>query len=57
MRKVKYEKEVKKKVILYSVTAICPGFRHAWFDSNVGEIRKEIHHIKALVPKLTRFTR
>jgi len=44
----------KKEVILYSVISICPGFRHAWFMSSVGKIRKEIHHIENVIKRDTK---
>jgi hypothetical protein len=36
------------KPILYRLKYICPGGRHAWFESSVGLIRKPI---KAMFPK------
>lgn len=46
----------KKEVTLYSVISICPSFRHAWFMSNVGKIRKEIHHIENVIKRDTKLS-
>lgn len=35
-------KRKKTKVSLGNVISICPGGRHAWYNSNVGKIRKPI---------------
>ena len=31
----------KEKVVIGQLISICPGKRHAWFESNVGKIRKQ----------------
>lgn len=28
--------------IFYQASRMCPGRRHAWFDSSVGPVRKEL---------------
>lgn len=37
-----FQKPKKVKVILGEMVKICPSKKHAWFESNVGLIRKQI---------------
>ena len=32
--------KVKEKAVIGKLISICAGKRHAWFESNVGKIRK-----------------
>lgn len=32
----------KIKAVVYGLVRVCPGKRHAWFDSSVGLIRKQV---------------
>ena len=36
----KVVKAVKQAVKIEKVALVCPGGRHAWYDSNIGMIRK-----------------
>jgi hypothetical protein len=38
----KFLKRIKQKAVLGSLIKVCPGGRHAWFESNIGDIRKPI---------------
>ena len=31
----------KKQVVIGKMIRMCPGGRHAWFESNVGPVRKQ----------------
>lgn len=35
----------KIKVVVTKLIRVCPGKRHAWYESNVGPIRKEIKNV------------
>lgn len=43
-KKIIFKPEEKVKVKLYKFIKFCPCRTHAWFESNVGKIRKPIYH-------------
>lgn len=40
----------KSKAVLYSLISICPGKRHAWYESSVGRIRKPLQGTLQVAP-------
>jgi len=43
VRRLIRQKRSKPKAQLYELVRVCPGGRHAWFDSNIGLVRKQVY--------------
>lgn len=41
-RRAAKQRRIKPKATITALSRVCPGGRHAWFESNVGLVRKPI---------------